>query len=134
MPTEKDDTPGARRIPIAAGQHQLIHIAISCVRSRHYRGRSYSSLLQPDGDGQHLGEFIKAVLGNYFLGKGGDTPTNDALHEAEAILKAYKDYQLFAVPLGERIRRNSILVAMLTTYAQARQVALTGDPDGELAD
>ncbi len=65
---------------------------------------------------------------NYFHGKGGDTPSQADLKEAASLQKAYDEW-LARQAAGKKIRRSSILVAMLAVYAQARVLALTGDPD-----
>lgn len=84
-------------------------------------------LMQPDTDGSHFEQFI-ALIRNYFHGKGGDTPTKGALNEAANIQKAYGEH-IACLATGKALRKNSILVAMLAVYGQARELALTGDPD-----
>jgi DNA helicase-2/ATP-dependent DNA helicase PcrA len=84
-------------------------------------------LMQPIIDGCHFDAFI-TLMRNYFHGKGGDTPTKRALNEAAGIQKAY-DEHIACLATGKGLRRNSILVAMRNVYGQARELALTGDPD-----
>ena len=83
--------------------------------------------MQPDIYGRHFNQFIELIR-NYFHGKGGDTPTKGALNEATNIQKAYDEY-LACLATGKALRKNSILVAMLAVYSQARELELTGDPD-----
>lgn len=68
------------------------------------------------------------LLCNYFHGKGGDTPAKSDLQQAASIRKAFALYaQKKAV--GQPLPKNSLMVALLQTYEQARAVVLTGDPD-----
>ncbi len=84
-------------------------------------------LLQPALDGRHLEQFIDLMC-NYFRGKGGDEPTQEALKEAAGIRKAYKEL-LIRQAKGKTIRNASILVNMLAVYEHTRALVLTGDPD-----
>ena len=84
-------------------------------------------LMQPNGDGRHFEQFT-ALMRNYFHGKGGDAPTQSDIKEAETLQKAY-DKWLVRQASGKDIKKNSILVAMLAVYAEARALALTGNPD-----
>jgi DNA helicase-2/ATP-dependent DNA helicase PcrA len=84
-------------------------------------------LMQPDAEGRHLEQFI-ALLQDYFHGKGGDTPAQGDLKEARNLKKAHDEWLVRQVA-GREVRRNSILVALLAVYAQARALALTGNPD-----
>jgi DNA helicase-2/ATP-dependent DNA helicase PcrA len=83
--------------------------------------------MQPDRDGRHFEQFI-LLLRNYFHGKGGDTPSKGDLDEANRLQNAYDEW-LDRQANGKEIRKNSILIAILTVYAQARALALSGDPD-----
>jgi DNA helicase-2/ATP-dependent DNA helicase PcrA len=84
-------------------------------------------LLQPERSGRHFENFI-ALMRNYFHGKGGDTPAQGDLNEAENLQTAYDEW-LARQAIGKDMKRNSILFAMLDCYRQARSIALTGDPD-----
>lgn len=86
-------------------------------------------LMEPNSDGQHFEQFI-ALVSNYYQGKGGDEPTAGALAEAANIQKAYGEY-VTSQAAGKTLRRNSILVAMLAAYDEARKLALTGTPDSD---
>ncbi len=111
----------------AAGMTEIPHAAVIEMEAAILGAEIIAFLMQPDADGRHFEQFI-ALLRNYFHGKGGDTPTQGNLKEAENIQKAYNEW--FARQAsGKHIRRNSILVAMLAVYDQARELALTGDPD-----
>jgi DNA helicase-2/ATP-dependent DNA helicase PcrA len=84
-------------------------------------------LMQPDVGGHHFEQLI-ALLRNYFHGKGGDSPAQGDLKEAENLQKAYDEW-LTRQAAGREIRGNSILVALLSVYTEARALGLSGDPD-----
>ena len=84
-------------------------------------------LMQPDLDGTHFERFVD-LLRNYFQGKGGGTPSQGDIKEAQAIVSAYDDWRTRGA-VGKEIKKNSILVAVRAVYAAARDVVLTGDPD-----
>lgn len=86
-------------------------------------------LLQPAIDSRHFPQFIDLAC-NYFQGKGGDEPTKGALREATNIQKAYNEH-IACQTAGREIRKNSILLNMLTVYEQTRALVLTGDPDND---
>ncbi len=83
-------------------------------------------LMQPPDD-DHFAQFVDHVCG-YFRGKGGDEPAQGALREAAKIRAAYDEW-LTCQTSGKRLRRNSVLVNMISVYEQACAVVLTGDPD-----
>jgi len=109
-----------------AGMAEISHAAIIELEAAILGAEVIAVLMQSDPDGDHLKQFIDLVR-NYMLGKGGDTPTKGALKEATNIQKAYDEY-LACLTTGKPLRKNSILMAMLVTYRQARELALTGDP------
>ena len=84
-------------------------------------------LLQPSGRKNHFEHFITLIC-NYFQGKNGDSPTQIALKEAANIRKAYEEL-LVSQNNGIALRKNSILVNMLTVYNQICALELTGIPD-----
>lgn len=110
-----------------AGMAGIPHTAIIELEAAILGAEVIALLMQPDTDSRHFEQFI-ALVRNYFHGKGGDTPTKGALKEAVGIQKAY-DHYLDCRAAGKELRKNSLLVAMLSVYAQARELALTGDPD-----
>jgi DNA helicase-2/ATP-dependent DNA helicase PcrA len=110
-----------------AGMTEIPHIAAIELEAAILGAEIVAFLMQPDGDGRHFEQFI-ALLRNYFHGKGGDTPTKSALNEAENLYKAFEEW--FArQAAGKQMRRNSVLIALLAVYREARALALTGDPD-----
>lgn len=85
-----------------------------------------SFMLQPPSL-YHLDGVID-LLCNYFHGKGGDTPAKSDLQQAASIRKAFALY-LQKKAVVQSLPKNSLMVALLQTYEQARAVVLTGDPD-----
>ena len=110
-----------------AGMTAISHVAAIELEAAILAAEIIAFLMQPDADGRHFEQFI-ALMRNYFHGKGGDTPSQADLKEAASLQKAYDEW-LARQAAGKKIRRNSILVTMLAVYAQARVLALTGDPD-----
>ena len=110
-----------------AGMTEVPHTAAIEMEAAILGAEIIAFLMQPDIDGRHFEQFID-LLRNYFHGKGGDTPTQGDLNEAERILNAY-NYWLARHAAGKAIKKNSIIVDMLAVYAAAREFGLTGDPD-----
>lgn len=116
----------AFRVP-PAGMTEIRHVAAIELEAAILGAEIVAFLMQPDVDGRHFEQLI-GLLRNYFHGKGGDTPTQGDLKEAENLQNAYDEW-LARQATGKEIRKNSILVAILAVYEQARALALTGDPD-----
>lgn len=110
-----------------AGMKCISHVAAIELEAAILGAEIIAFLMQPDVDGRHFGQFI-TLLRNYFHGKGGHTPTKGDLDEAGNVRKAYDEW-LARKAAGKEIRGNSILVAMRASYAQARALSLSGDPD-----
>ena len=110
-----------------AGMTEIPHAAAIELDAAILGAEIVAFLMQPDADGRHFEQFI-ALMRNYYHGKGGNAPTQGDLKEAQAIQKAYEDW-LKRLADGRIIRQNSILVGLLAVYADARALALTGDPD-----
>lgn len=75
----------------------------------------------------HLNGVIE-LLCNYFHGKGGDTPAKSDLQQSASIRKAFALYTQKKAA-GQPLPKNSLMIALLQTYEEARAVILTGDPD-----
>ena len=84
-------------------------------------------LMQPCSGARDLAEFI-GLLCNYFLGRGGSSPTQGDIQTAEKFRAAYSEHTA-RMTQGKSLRRNSILIKTLATYEQTRSQKLTGDPD-----
>lgn len=80
-------------------------------------------LMQPDADGHHFEQFIGLIC-NYFQGRGGDTPTNKDLQEAEKIRKAYDKYLV-----RKKISKSSILTSIKAVYEKIQGLRFGGNPD-----
>ena len=89
-------------------------------------------LLQPTLNDHHFAQFIDLMC-NFFQGKGGDDPTQKALKEAAGIRKAYEEL-LVCLSEKKTMRKNSIILNMLTVYNQTRALVLTGEPDKDWRD
>jgi DNA helicase-2/ATP-dependent DNA helicase PcrA len=118
----------AFRVP-PAGMTEIPHIAAIEVEGAILGAEIIALLMQPDSTGNGFEHFID-LLCNYFHGRGGETPTKGDLAEAASIRRAVDEWQARRAS-GRDIRRNSLLVAMLTVYTEARALALTGDPDAD---
>ena len=109
-----------------AGVVEVPHSAVIELEAAVLGAEIIALLMQP-ADDRHFGQFIDLMC-NYFQGKGGDKPTQGALMEATKIGKAYDEW-LACLAAGKTIRKNSILVNMITVYEQARSIVQMGDPD-----
>ncbi len=112
-----------------AGMAAIRHVASVELEAAILGAEVIAFLLQPDADGSGTGQFI-SLLCNYFHGKGGDSPTKGDIREAENIRRAYDDF-LARKASGREMRAGSILAGIFTTYARARALVLTGDPDAD---
>jgi DNA helicase II / ATP-dependent DNA helicase PcrA len=112
-----------------AGMTEIPHTAAVEMEAAILAAETIALLMQPDRQGDHFEQLIGALC-NYFHGKGGDTPAKGDLQEAANIQKAYAE-GLARQADGKAVRRNSLLIAMRESYAAARAVALTGDPDAD---
>ncbi|MGD9555101.1 MAG: UvrD-helicase domain-containing protein [Arcobacteraceae bacterium] len=84
-------------------------------------------LLQPLNEEFYFEKFIELLI-NYFLGKGGSSPTKTSIAEAERIQKAFHSYHKRKAE-GKSISKGSILVKTLETYSEICNLQFTGNPD-----
>jgi DNA helicase II / ATP-dependent DNA helicase PcrA len=112
-----------------AGMQPIVHEAAIELEGAILAAELIAALLQPGASDGDLQEFI-TLLCNYYRGKGGDTPGKGDLATADGLRKAC-DERTARLAAGRTIRTNSVLVAMLEVYEQARALALTGDPDAD---
>ena len=110
-----------------AGMSEVAHSAVIDMESAILAAEIIAFLLQPAIDDRHFAQFIDLMC-NYFQGKGGDEPTQNALREAANIRKAYDEW-VTCQAAGKAIRKNSMLVNVLAVYEQTHALNLTGDPD-----
>ena len=115
----------ALRLP-PAGMQAINHTAVLELEAAILSAEVIAYLMQPDVDGGHFERFID-LMRNYFHGRGGDSPTQADLNEAQKLQSAYDelcDRQASCKP----IRKNSILVAMIAVYNEVQAIGLSGDP------
>jgi DNA helicase-2/ATP-dependent DNA helicase PcrA len=112
-----------------AGMKAIPHTAVIEMEAVILAAEIVAFLMQPGTNGRHFDQFI-SLLSNYFHGKGGDAPTKTDLLEADNILKNYDEW-LAKLATGKPIRRNSILVNILSGYAVTRKLVLNGIPDAD---
>lgn len=110
-----------------AGMAEVAHTAVIELDAAILGAEIIAFLMQPKASTRHFEQFI-ALLRNYFHGKGGALPTKGDLDEARNIQKAF-DELLAQQAIGKGTRKNSILVPMMAVYAEAKAIALTGDPE-----
>lgn len=84
-------------------------------------------LLQPKLPKGDFRAFVR-LLCDFFLGKGGGTPTKTDLSEADRIIKAL-ERALEARRAGRSIPGNSVIRPILAVYRACREIEPTGDPD-----
>ena len=109
------------------GMTEVPHTAVIEMAAAILGAEIVALLMQPTLDYRHFAHFIDLIC-NYFQGKGGDKPAQGALKEAANIRKAYVELLANQIA-GKVVRRNSIIVNVLTVYEQVRSLALTGDPN-----
>jgi DNA helicase-2/ATP-dependent DNA helicase PcrA len=112
-----------------AGMTEIPHVASIELEGAILGAEIIALLMQPNPDGNGIERFI-GLLCNYFHGRGGDAPAKGDLAEATNIRNACNEWYARRAA-GREIRQNSLLVAMLAVYAEARALVLTGDPDAD---
>lgn len=112
-----------------AGMTEISHVAAIELEGAILGAEIIALLMQPDANGNGFQHVID-LLCNYFHGRGGDTPAKSDLAEAANVRKAFDEWRVRRAN-GREIRKNSLLVAMLAVYAEARALILTGDPDAD---
>ena len=84
-------------------------------------------LLQPKSASRDVHEFVE-LLCNFFLGKGGGTPTKKDVAEAQRVQKALQK-AIECKKSGKTIPKRSIIRPLLTAYKECRSLQFIGDPD-----
>ncbi|MDE2101123.1 MAG: ATP-dependent helicase [Patescibacteria group bacterium] len=110
-----------------AGMSEVHHSAVIEMEGAILGAEIIALLIQPATDSHRFAQLIDLIC-NYFQGKGGDKPTQEALKEAAKIRNAYEEFLAFQIA-GKAIRKSNILVNMLTVYKQTCALVLTGNPD-----
>jgi len=86
-------------------------------------------LLQSHGGRGDVAGFVN-LIGSYFRGKGGDTPSKTSLEEAARIFTAYKK-AVERRAVGKDVLKSSIYLPIEAAYGASHDLVLTGDPDAD---
>ncbi|MCR4470022.1 UvrD-helicase domain-containing protein [Burkholderia sp. SCN-KJ] len=116
-----------RRPPVR--MPEISHISVVEAEADALSSDIIALLMQPASGRQHFAQLIDLLL-DYYLGKGGDEPTQRAWNEAASLRKAYAEL-LVAQVNGKTVRKNSIIVNVLAVYERVCALQLTGDPDAD---
>ncbi|MBB5462293.1 hypothetical protein [Paraburkholderia sp. Cpub6] len=81
-------------------------------------------------DRSHCRRRLEPWAWQYYLGKRGDEASQEASNEAASLRKAYEEL-FVAQATGKTIRKNIIIVDVLTVYDQICALKLTGEPDDD---
>lgn len=112
-----------------ASMSPINHTAIIELEASILGAEVIAFLMQSGVGDDDFGQFIGLVR-NYFHGKGGDSPTQRNLGEAQRLQRAYDEYR-DRQAAGKEIKRNSILLPMIAVYDEVRSFELSGDPYGD---
>ena len=110
-----------------AGLPPISHTAAIDIEATVLSAEIIAHLLQPTNIEMHFDNLIELLV-NYFLGKGGASPTKKDLTEAQRIKKAYLVY-CNKKAKGQEIPKKSILANTLQTYVEICALQLSGNPD-----
>jgi len=110
-----------------AGMPPIRHSATFDVAGTVLAAEIIAFLLEPGPSTQHFKKFVQLVCA-YFLGRGGDAPTQKSMGEEKSI-KAALVKAAQAQAKKKPLPANSILKALLTVYIETRKIKKTGDPD-----
>jgi DNA helicase-2/ATP-dependent DNA helicase PcrA len=83
-------------------------------------------LLQPKLASRDVNQFVE-LLCNFFLGKGGGTPTKKDIAEAQSIDKALQR-AIDCKKSGKNLPNTSIIRPVLSAYQESRSIEFCGDP------
>lgn len=86
-------------------------------------------LLQSHGGRRDVAGFVN-LIGSYFRGKGGDTPSKTSLKEATRIFAAYKK-AVERRAAGKDVLKSSIYLPIEAAYETSHDLVLTGNPDSD---
>jgi ATP-dependent DNA helicase UvrD/PcrA len=103
-----------------AGMMAIPHTAVVEIEGAILAAEVIAFLMQPDEEERHFELFVE-LFRNYFHGKGGDTPAQGDLKQADNLQKMYNEW-LSRKAVGKEIRKNSILVAILVRGAKVGAV------------
>lgn len=106
---------------------EIRHYAAIDVEGAMLAAEILAFLLQPELPGEDVCELL-GILGNFFRGKGGDTPTATAMKEVQRIKRAAEKV-VECEKAGKELPRNSIVRPILDTYRKCRSLKLLGNPE-----
>lgn len=86
-------------------------------------------LLQSHGGRGDVAGFVN-LIGSYFRGKGGDSPSKTSLEEAARIFAAYKK-AVERRAAGKDVLKSSIYLPIEAAYGASYDLVLTGEPDSD---
>lgn len=112
-----------------AGMQAISHTAVVEMEAAILSAEVIALLMQPANKSLHFAQLVD-LLCDYYRGKGGGEPTQEALNEAASLRKAYDEF-VAAQAKGKAVRKNSIIVNVLAVYEQVRALQLTGDPEAD---
>lgn len=107
----------------------ISHTASLDVEAAILAAEAIAFLLEPDREQIRLGELVNLICG-YFHGKGGDSPSQQSLSEAARVRAAFERAAALQAA-GRPLPGNSLLVPTIEVYRQAKELVLTGNPDGD---
>ncbi|MFP3558565.1 ATP-dependent helicase [Paraburkholderia sp. SIMBA_049] len=130
VPTKKmtELVSDALRLP-PAGMREISHTAVVEMEAAILSAEIIALLMQPASSCRHLAQLID-LLCRYYLGKGGDEPTQQAFNEVASLRKGYEELFVAQI-MGKTVRKNSIIANVLTVYEEVCALQLTGDPDAD---
>ena len=106
---------------------EISHYAAIDIEGAMLAAEILAFLLQPEFPGEDVCELL-GLLGNFFRGKGGGTPTVTAMNEVQRIKRATEKV-VECEKAGKKLPKNSIVHPILDTYRKCRSLKLLGDPE-----
>lgn len=107
------------------------HLAILEIEGAMLSAELIAYLLQPDIGARHFKDFVDLLV-SFYRGKGGDSPSQSDLREADAIVRSYTEFT-DRNKAGKHLRKNSVLRPVLEVYNNARSETLkfSGKPEAD---
>lgn len=106
---------------------EIRHYAAIDVEGAMLAAEILAFLLQPKLPGEDICELL-GLLGNFFRGKGGDTPTATAIEEVRRIERATEKV-VECENTGKKLPKNSIVHLILAVYQKCRNLKFLGNPE-----
>lgn len=106
---------------------EIRHYAAIDVEGAMLAAEILAFLLQPKLPGEDICELL-GLLGNFFRGKGGDTPTATAIEEVRRIERATEKV-VESENTGKKLPQNSIVHPILAVYQKCQNLKFLGNPE-----